>query len=252
MLSLEKKDLKKKNCVSFISVEDYEPQEVVLAMRGYINHFFGCRECSDNFMKMAVTIEKEVKESDDAILWLWRSHNKANLRLHSDETEDPIHPKVQFPDQSLCQDCQKNLHGQTSFDNKKVLNFLKRYYSRNHIVKNEDPPKAKASTVHELILRKQDWNQFAKKRAQKQHQALQQYEGAVKDWRDQNRIKLRERFSAVEMKGRTRARVSQSWGLNSVDISMCVVFYIICGGIIVLMYYIFNFHRTKICHRSIL
>ena len=40
-----------------------------------------------------------------AVLWLWQAHNKANARLSGDPTEDPRHPKVQFPGAELCPKC---------------------------------------------------------------------------------------------------------------------------------------------------
>ena len=81
----------------FIEDENLDAKDVLIAIRGYVKHFFGCRECSTNFMQSAVHIEDRVRTADDAVLFLWRSHNKANKNLRGDLTEDPEHPKVQFP-----------------------------------------------------------------------------------------------------------------------------------------------------------
>ncbi|XP_041368961.1 sulfhydryl oxidase 2-like isoform X2 [Gigantopelta aegis] len=113
----------------------HNPQEVLLAIRGYMKNFFGCAECSKNFYKMAVTLEKEVKQSQDAVLWLWSAHNKANKRLHGQPSEDPLFPKIQFPSQTTCPKCHKagstNTH--PIWDKDEVLNFMVHMYREENI-----------------------------------------------------------------------------------------------------------------------
>ncbi|CAH2985306.1 unnamed protein product [Chilo suppressalis] len=80
--------------------------KVLAAMHGYVKHFFGCTECSEHFQAMAARNRLfDVKENDKAVLWLWISHNEVNLRLAGDITEDPEHPKIQFPSVSKCPEC---------------------------------------------------------------------------------------------------------------------------------------------------
>lgn len=80
--------------------------KVLRAMHGYIKHFFGCTNCSQHFQDMAARNRIfDVKENDKAILWLWISHNEVNLRLAGDVTEDPEHPKIQFPSVTQCPEC---------------------------------------------------------------------------------------------------------------------------------------------------
>lgn len=38
------------------ATEDSAPVKVLLAIRGYVDAFFGCRECADNFMKDAASL----------------------------------------------------------------------------------------------------------------------------------------------------------------------------------------------------
>ena len=63
-------------------------------MRSYISAYFLCMECADNFAHEANDIESEVTDDRSAVLWLWRTHNRVNARLHGDTTEDPGYPKV--------------------------------------------------------------------------------------------------------------------------------------------------------------
>ncbi|ELU03567.1 hypothetical protein CAPTEDRAFT_218956 [Capitella teleta] len=108
----------------------FKPKEVLTCMRSYIQEFFGCRECAKNFGKGAVYIEERVNTADDAILFLWRSHNKANFHLHGDETEDPAYPKIQFPSRESCPQCHLEKDGdEIKWDEGTVLTFLKTMFS---------------------------------------------------------------------------------------------------------------------------
>ncbi|XP_053624764.1 sulfhydryl oxidase 1-like isoform X2 [Plodia interpunctella] len=83
-----------------------EGPDVLKAMHGYVKYFFGCTECSQHFQAMAARNKIfDVKENDKAVLWLWISHNEVNLRLAGDITEDPDHPKIQYPSVLRCPDC---------------------------------------------------------------------------------------------------------------------------------------------------
>lgn len=83
-----------------------EGPQVLRAMLGYVKHFFGCTTCSEHFQSMANRNRLlDVKENDKAILWLWISHNEVNLRLAGDITEDPDHPKIQYPSVTRCPEC---------------------------------------------------------------------------------------------------------------------------------------------------
>lgn len=80
--------------------------KVLRVMHGYVKHFFGCTTCSEHFQAMAARNRLfDVKENDKAVLWLWISHNEVNLRLAGDVTEDPEHPKIQFPSVTKCPEC---------------------------------------------------------------------------------------------------------------------------------------------------
>lgn len=104
--------------------------EILKRTVGYIKNFFGCTYCARHFQDMAKNIDKEVQTRDDAILWLWQAHNKANKRLHGDTSEDPIHPKIQFPSEELCPSCRDD-KGEWKEDT--VLRFLKDHYGLHNI-----------------------------------------------------------------------------------------------------------------------
>eukprot|EP00096_Caligus_rogercresseyi_P011264 TRINITY_DN4381_c0_g1_i1.p1 TRINITY_DN4381_c0_g1~~TRINITY_DN4381_c0_g1_i1.p1 ORF type:complete len:583 (+),score=160.69 TRINITY_DN4381_c0_g1_i1:391-2139(+) len=101
--------------------------DVLDALRAYVKEFFGCRECAEHFQEewFRDPPSKSVKLPEDSILWLWRAHNKANVRLSGDPSDDPSYPKKNFPDSIHCPSC--SLAG-TSFNEPEVLKFLKKLY----------------------------------------------------------------------------------------------------------------------------
>ncbi|RWS31728.1 sulfhydryl oxidase 1-like protein [Leptotrombidium deliense] len=62
------------------------------------------------------------------VLWLWWAHNQVNTRLAGDESEDPSHPKIQFPPLSACSDC-RNKGKSLKWNQKRVLDYLSSHYN---------------------------------------------------------------------------------------------------------------------------
>lgn len=120
------------------------PLEVLHGMHGYIKYFFGCSDCSRHFQDMAAKNKIwNVTSKDEAVLWLWSSHNEVNKRLSGDVTEDPEFKKIQFPQQDTCTDCRRkdfrypNVEvgdGEVvNWDKNNVLTFLKNIYSSKNL-----------------------------------------------------------------------------------------------------------------------
>ncbi|KAM4861903.1 sulfhydryl oxidase 1 isoform 2-T2 [Thomomys bottae] len=109
-------------------------QEVLQAVRSYIRYFFGCRECANHFEQMAAASMHEVGSPNDAVLWLWTSHNKVNARLAGAPSEDPQFPKVQWPPRELCSPCHNELGGVPVWDVDATLSFLKVHFSPRNII----------------------------------------------------------------------------------------------------------------------
>ncbi|KAM7409911.1 hypothetical protein PAMA_001411 [Pampus argenteus] len=132
-----------------------DSQEVLSAMRGYVQRFFGCRPCAEHFENMAQESMVEVNTLSSAVLWLWSRHNRVNNRLAGDLSEDPNFPKVQWPSPEMCSACHavKN-NGDHRWNHEQVLSFLLSYYSSNSILTDylEDESKilAKQSEKHAI------------------------------------------------------------------------------------------------------
>lgn len=108
-----------------------EGPKVLQAMHGYVKHFFGCTECAQHFQAMAARNRLfDVKENDKAILWLWISHNEVNLRLAGDVTEDPEHPKIQFPSAKNCPECRL---ARGAWNLPAVYQYLQKVYGASNI-----------------------------------------------------------------------------------------------------------------------
>ena len=114
--------------------------DILLAIRGFIEHFFSCSECSRNFVYYSRDWLNPA--SDDwspkrAALDIWKRHNSVNSKLHLQPlTEDPNHPKIQFPAVEDCRQCRKTgqkpssvfVSNPTDWDLENVFQFLIEYY----------------------------------------------------------------------------------------------------------------------------
>ncbi|KAM3969032.1 sulfhydryl oxidase 1 [Aphomia sociella] len=108
-----------------------EGPKVLKAMHGYVKHFFGCTECSEHFQAMATRNRIfDIKENDKAVLWLWIAHNEVNLRLAGDVTEDPEHPKIQFPAVANCPECRS---ARGAWNLPSVYQYLLKVYKKENI-----------------------------------------------------------------------------------------------------------------------
>ncbi|XP_044158326.1 sulfhydryl oxidase 1 [Bufo gargarizans] len=116
-----------------LGTEQTNSQEVLRTMRGYIRSFFGCTGCAHHFEEMAKESMNSVRSLDEAIRWLWFSHNRVNKRLAGDATEDPDFPKIQWPPKELCADCQKMVGNNVTWDEPAVLRFMKTRFSENNL-----------------------------------------------------------------------------------------------------------------------
>ncbi|XP_013780215.1 sulfhydryl oxidase 1-like isoform X2 [Limulus polyphemus] len=104
------------------------PREVLFAMRDYVRNFFTCHYCARHFAEMAADLQTDLVNPNDTVLWLWRAHNRVNRRLAGDASEDPYHPKVQFPTIQLCPDC----HIKTTWNSTAVMNYLMKFYGEKN------------------------------------------------------------------------------------------------------------------------
>jgi len=67
---------------------------------------------------------------NEAVLWLWEAHNVVNKRLKGDLTEDPVHPKIQFPSVTSCMTCRGE--GE-DWEKDEVLNYLKVRFNKPNV-----------------------------------------------------------------------------------------------------------------------
>ncbi|RWS30728.1 sulfhydryl oxidase 1-like isoform X2, partial [Leptotrombidium deliense] len=106
---------------------------VLRTMREYVKYFFTCTYCAEHFVNMAANLDQELQYPNSSVVWLWKAHNKVNKRLAGDRTEDPKHPKIQFPSQQQCPKCYTE---NNEWKESEVVNFLTKRYQKASIVKN--------------------------------------------------------------------------------------------------------------------
>ncbi len=97
------------------------PSKSAIAIRSYVETFFGCMECRTHFLA-ANPPEKLVTLGDDAdsvTLWLWEMHNSVSLRLK----------QPQFPSKYMCPTCYLPSSGDVvRWNTTETLSFLQTYY----------------------------------------------------------------------------------------------------------------------------
>jgi thiol oxidase len=186
-----------------------DPQEVLLAIVGYVKNFFGCSHCAKHFLQMSTTMRGNVSSFDDSILWLWKAHNSANQRLAGDETEDPTHPKVQFPTDKMCPNCTSQ---NGSYNEQAVLEFLKgMYHNISFMLLTDLPSTPKPSPTPAAS----DLNEMS----------------------SYNKLVYHQDFSVKEKDYVFTKSISSGSGFNFniFDVSLCVILYICSTGIILLV-----------------
>lgn len=132
------------NSICLLSDPNFQPAEVLLHMREFIRYFLGCSHCAENFVRYTPNIAGEISDHRDGVLWLWQAHNKVNNVLHGDATEDPYHPKIQFPASDSCYDCRRD-PSDSMYDNdtewrmNKVLHYMTHFYRKDNIIHDQLP-----------------------------------------------------------------------------------------------------------------
>lgn len=114
--------------------EHVPSHDVLPVMRRYIMTFFGCTDCAHNFAKESDGLDDSLTGLTSSVIWLWKIHNSVNKRLAGDDSEDPEHPKIQFPSVSICPKC---YFANNSFDETEVFNFMVHRYRSESIVRTK-------------------------------------------------------------------------------------------------------------------
>lgn len=117
-----------------------QPTQVIEAMIDYVRYFFGCRECAEHFLELVkngTDLNSVITTHDDAVLFLWESHNNVTLRLmesDSDASDDPYFPREFFPRKSFCPKC---YHGD-QINRDMILQFLIKQYEERSLIRNNN------------------------------------------------------------------------------------------------------------------
>lgn len=191
--------------------------EVLHAVRSYVASFFGCEECAGHFASMSKTMDSEVSKREDGVLWLWQAHNRVNLRLKGSPSDDPTHPKVQFPTVDMCSNCQTTSDDGTQWDLHAVLDFLVYHYGDMGIVQiSPEDVAARSSVPQEDVSTSRDvWKRNIEK---------------------------------VEVAGPRKSYIT-GWGFTTLDVSLCVLLYVVSLVILLTGYFCIIVRRRSILNQ---
>ena len=222
------------------------PVDVLSAIAGYMEHFFGCRVCVKHFLKMASTISTADRSPMRSVVWLWQAHNKANARLKGDESEDPHHPKIQFPSAALCPQC----HVAGVMPENKTFEFMVKFYGSAGVIpveEDEDYSDSKSKQIGdsknsdiklldwwELQQRKSDLEKIWSLRNSKQEKQKKKLKEKYNVLKSAGGINLND-AGAIELSFERSRR--QNWYFSNIDMSLCMMFYLVCSLMIILLYY---------------
>ncbi|XP_052789721.1 sulfhydryl oxidase 2-like [Mya arenaria] len=232
------------------------PIDVLSAIAGYMKHFFGCETCVKHFLGMTKTITVGDRKPSGSILWLWQAHNKANARLRGDITEDPKYPKLQFPPKTLCPECQSDTG---VFIKSHVFDFFVKFYGKSAIILESDDSFQTGSEINPAVTpeRDLDWWELHQRRKD-----LEKIRSLRKIKKEKSKSKQDDRINALvavnskafhqEVGQEVEFTVQQqrySWGFTNLDMGMCVLFYVLCSLVILILYYHFIVRRKyRPCH----
>lgn len=112
-------------------------QEWLTVIKEFVQFFFQCKDCAEHFLKELDGFEaKLIISKRDAVLWLWKTHNKVNKRLYQEQdvlgNGDPNFPHVQWPTKDICGNC----HPESKWNEENVYDFLHRYYKGESMQKS--------------------------------------------------------------------------------------------------------------------
>ncbi|XP_071495905.1 sulfhydryl oxidase 2-like [Diadema antillarum] len=209
--------------------------EVLHAMRGYILSFFSCQNCRENFHKEVADLDSSVTSLDDAILWLWRTHNHVNKRLRGDPSEDPEHPKVSFPPREMCASCYASTNVEI-WEESRVLGFLKEFYS----MRNFD-----FSRLHLMQEKEKEENGDMGDVENALLSTRTRVTLNPDEVRQEVLFRLRQREMDIRLAVETKRAGYFGLGINSIDVSLCMMLNISCIMLIVCIYFVLAWRRRR-------
>ena len=225
-----------------------------------MKQFFGCQECAKNFLKESADVEKFVKTPSESVLWLWGTHNRVNRRLHNDASEDPEHLKIQFPPPSICRLCYKSLiiaGGRPSWNGEKVLEFLVSFYDGDNIKPIAGSSSSGGVSGEKKKSEKDWWQERLNAQDKNQLELIQHKKSGVNPaallLNGGGDIVKREMGKGGAMYERLSKvkEPASSWNVTGLDLSMCMMFYIVSTLIIFFLYYHFIMRRSNSPCKSI-
>lgn len=103
------------------------PSQVAIAIRSFVEHFFGCEECADHFLEanppdvMSTLQDMDHDGGAASILWLWEMHNAVN-----DRTE-----KALWPTSRVCKTCYFEKEEEIEVNRTRLVSYMIASYQQS-------------------------------------------------------------------------------------------------------------------------
>jgi hypothetical protein len=231
-----------------LSKHPFRSKDALRVVSQFLKIFFSCEHCREHFSEMSRSLEEgKVVYDGDAVLWLWEAHNRVNRRLVKDISSDPLYPKTLFPSQNHCPYCYTPLStvslpgtarqgGVVTPPTPTWSNTGFRSRSESLLPPPDTPPNRKNLffTWNRTAVLIYLWNHYS--------------------WNHTHNITHRQVLEAAWPKLFTsrrsfdlRTQSHPGLGLTPYDMGLCVSYYILCGGLMVVVGYWFL--RRRLRHR---
>ncbi|XP_073386077.1 sulfhydryl oxidase 2 isoform X2 [Physcomitrium patens] len=113
-----------------VRVEDFEGSFALTAIEAFVDDFYKCDHCRNQFRNMTSRITHEsTSTKKDVVLWLWRTHNKVTELVAREESRVKGHsPRKLWPPENECPPCRDIPNGDSEWDEEAVYYFLLEFY----------------------------------------------------------------------------------------------------------------------------
>ena len=211
----------------------FRSKDALTIVSKFIQNFFSCEHCREHFTDMSRTLAAGcILYDGDAVLWLWEAHNTVNRRLKNDISSDPLYPKLPFPSQKRCPYCYKKMlldreqspdshtAEEPNWRNTGFRSHVESYLAQNATSLSEER-KTIAYTWNRTAVLLYMWNFYHWNRT---HSTTH---------RDVLRAAWPRLFTSSPLPRGT----AQGLGFSSFDMGLCVVNYVLCGAILLVVGY---------------
>lgn len=150
-------------------------------------------------------------------------------------SEDPYHPKIQFPPYEICPNCYDS--DKKTFKENEILNFLVHFYTD---IKTDQTKFSKSKTISAEETDQEDQGDDDRRNVNPKFKRGRGDSDKINSIDRSEILKNHFDFSEDEKYNNT-----SMVGLNKFDFSLCLALWVFSAGALVLLFIFFKFRRTR-------